>query len=188
MASRAFQNLSFGGKDDELLKKIKQLIEEGHKPKGFVLKWSAHSGQIKTVEYLVNNKIIEPDVDSNNPLIVAAGEGHTKVVEFLLKHKSVVKNINALDNEAFYEAIKGGHVEIVKALLKTNKVDPSIDNYKPFEKILHFSNPSEEILKIFLNHKKTNIKDIPEDLKKYKLFQDAAEFKKLGSFGKFLDL
>jgi len=81
---------------------------------------------------LDGSKANEKDEDGNTALHRAAKEGHTKVVEFLLKTPGI--DVNALDTEfrgtPLNWAAEGGHTEVVELLLKTPGIDVNVrDNH-----------------------------------------------------------
>jgi ankyrin repeat protein len=63
---------------------------------------------------------IDPGAKDNEAINEASKNGHTEVVELLLKDRRVNPN------EAIREASKNGHIKVVKLLLKDRRVNPTV--------------------------------------------------------------
>jgi hypothetical protein len=66
--------------------------------------------------------LIDPGANNNEAIREASKNGHTKVVELLLKDRRVNPN------EALRDASKNGHIKVVKLLLKDRRVNPTVNN------------------------------------------------------------
>jgi ankyrin repeat protein len=90
--------------------------------------------------------------DSFNPLIVAAGNGHIRIVRHLLQYDSVIQNITIFDNEALRLACINGHKEAVKLLLQyDNVLEHNVD--KDNEALREAAiNGHVEVIDILLEH------------------------------------
>lgn len=71
---------------------------------------------------------VQTDFDSNLAIRLAAKEGHTLVLEELLKDSKIKVDPSALNNYAIQHASFNGHYETVQRLLKDDRVDPGDDN------------------------------------------------------------
>jgi len=92
---------------------------------------AAEAGKLAIVKSLVESggNVNEVDTDSTwetTPLLAAASNGHTMVVEYLLSKGADTKVVSAAGASALRKAVQGGHAKVVEVLLKA-KVDPEND-------------------------------------------------------------
>lgn len=62
-----------------------------------------------------------------SPLTYAAYNGHTAIVDYLLKRGAEINATTENGSSALFFAARFGHIEVIKLLLK-NKADPSLAN------------------------------------------------------------
>ena len=102
--------------------------EEEYKKKDSKLIVAAQKGNLKDLEAALNDSKVNIDeIDEKlrkTPLMLACENGHKRVVEILLGKGA---NPHVLSewgyNSAAREAVKGGHVEILKLLLRDKRVE-----------------------------------------------------------------
>lgn len=115
----------------------------------------AEYGRLKSIEYLLNNNLAEPDVYDNKAFYVACLRGHFEIVKFLIQDKRV--NPSDRNNRALIEACSKGHFEIVQLLLKNVILDSGSESYSNsicLEKAC--SNNRIEVVKILLSDNRFN--------------------------------
>lgn len=79
---------------------------------------AAANGRLDIVKLLADNNASIETIQ-NKALIIAAQNGHSKVVEFLLEKKALIDNTHDRKKvTALFQAANHGHVEIVKLLIK----------------------------------------------------------------------
>ena len=107
-----------------------------------ILAKAAASGDLQTVSSAVPDLLSEPtSIEFNNtPLIWAANQGQTAVLQHLLSvlPSSSVNHRGYLGNTALSRAARAGHVECVRLLLGAPGIDPNIGNDKK-QYPLHFA-------------------------------------------------
>lgn len=154
---RSARNIELRKLDDRLLlictlgksdtKEIERLLKEGadihamRQPEGkTALHLAAHSGAIETVKALVDGHA-DPDLvdrDDRTSLHVAALNGHTDVVEFLLMEAGASPNmLDKNDQTALHFACIGGYLDVCGKLIEQKayvEVD-TLSNLQP----LHFA-------------------------------------------------
>ena len=90
------------------------------------LMYVAESGDIDTVQRLINNGIDvnDEDVHGQTALIYAAGEGHVEIVKCLINVEDIrVDTRNRRGKTALMYAAEQGHVEIVDCLINAVGID-----------------------------------------------------------------
>lgn len=91
----------------------------------YALNISVRKGFDDIAKNLLESKIPSYDLDL---IVNASSEGHSKVVELLLKRKDAIPQYK--DNKAIRYASENGHSKVVELLLKDQRVDPSArENY-----------------------------------------------------------
>eukprot|EP01124_Arcella_intermedia_P001090 TRINITY_DN10588_c0_g1_i1.p1 TRINITY_DN10588_c0_g1~~TRINITY_DN10588_c0_g1_i1.p1 ORF type:complete len:901 (+),score=214.20 TRINITY_DN10588_c0_g1_i1:194-2704(+) len=94
-------------------------------PLAIAIQWHSH----KIVELLLDSEalrpLINPACHENLPLLWAARNGYTEIVEILLCDSRV--DPCAADNTALRQAVLGNHHRVVELLLKDHRPDPSFE-------------------------------------------------------------
>ena len=88
------------------------------------LSMAAFTGQMNYVQRLVEAGA-EVDFYGWAPLLYAAYNGHTAIVEYLLKRGADINAKTENGLTALFFAARFGHIEIIKVLLK-NEADPTV--------------------------------------------------------------
>jgi len=107
---------------------------------------------------------VDPTVNHNEAIQLAAGYGHTETVRLLLSDKRVDPSVN--HNWAIRCAADNGHTEIVRLLLSDKRVDPTDANNLAIRWAA--SNGHTEIVKELLKDKRVRDKLSKEEKIKYK--------------------
>jgi hypothetical protein len=99
--------------------------------------FAARAGELEGLEQFFNDvdleslKSVRDEYTGSTPLHMAAANGHTEVVEFILKHtgndKKIVNAQNESGNTALHWAALNGHLDVVKVLCDAQG-DPFIKN------------------------------------------------------------
>jgi len=105
--------------EEEILKSIDNLSPEE------LLKKSCSIGYLNGIK-LALEKGVDPSVNNNYAIEIAAINGHTEIVKLLLTDERVDPSDE--NNFAIIYASENGHTEIVKLLLNDKRVDPSANN------------------------------------------------------------
>lgn len=83
-------------------------------------------GRLLVVQCLLKNNYINPDIDDNQAICLAAEQGHANIISYLLKDKRV--NPVAQEHSPLYKAAANGHRKAVKNLLQDERVNPKANN------------------------------------------------------------
>jgi ankyrin repeat protein len=103
---------------------VRIMINElGYIPSTDVISYSLCQGYIDLTIELLKHPHIDPSMNDNHFLCLAAYLGNVQVVRSLLQDRRI--DPSARDNEPIIIASKYGHVNVVKELLKDPRVDPS---------------------------------------------------------------
>lgn len=91
---------------------------------------ASRQGHLKIVDYLLS-KGADPGAPNNQtdtPLLIAAREGHEEVVSALLEHltPAQINYKNKFNDSALQLAVSGLKIEVVKILLNTDGIDPTL--------------------------------------------------------------
>ncbi|GMI14509.1 hypothetical protein TrVE_jg9767 [Triparma verrucosa] len=123
---------------------------------------AASNGDLETLtSYTHTDKLFTPDSStSNTPLIFAASNGHTSIVDHLLSSSPSLSQINHqgyLGNTALSRASRGGHSTCVQSLL-SHGADPNIGNDK-LQYPLHFAafKKNPEVVRILIDSGKCDL-------------------------------
>lgn len=120
---------------------VASLIKAGAEPdradpdKGYTpLMKASRSGQLCTVQYLVNNCMVDVNRATKNnestALSLACSNGHMQVIEFLLQSGANPLYVLKDNSNCLIEASKNGHVKIVELLIDWNYSLNEIDEAK----------------------------------------------------------
>lgn len=101
------------------------------------LHYAIHAGNLKAVKILVERGKAKIDVpasglENQTPLLLAARQGYTHIVEFLLTQKCDVNQKNLKQESIFHLAVRSGNVELLQYLLKqpaTKNLINEVDRY-----------------------------------------------------------
>jgi ankyrin repeat protein len=127
------------------LEEVKRLVEGGeniHVGYEAALKWAAFNGRLGVVKYLIE-KGADIEAAYDDALVWASSRGQIAVVELLLEAK-----LEKERGAALVQAVKGGHIEIVKLLLEQN-VDAALKEAVVAE--------NEELVGLLLENNPSNI-------------------------------
>lgn len=83
----------------------------------------------KIVKILLQDPEIDPGLNDNRALILAATLGQSRIIRILLRDPRV--NLAAHYNEAIQRATSGGHLNAVKVLMSDKRVNPSTGSNYP---------------------------------------------------------
>lgn len=87
------------------------------------------SGLVEYLNYFIMKVKIDPSINNNRGLMLAAENGHSSVIECLIDDKRVNPADN--DNEAIISASTLGDTRALEVLLLDNRVDPSVSRSHP---------------------------------------------------------
>lgn len=109
-------------RDDER-EDLKKCVNSNFNVDRTMLEWSVKRGKLPIAKYLLETNRAKLDHDNNHYLLLAAMNGHTEIVELLIKHGI---NINTANDKALVLAAENGHIDIVKILV-TNGANIATD-------------------------------------------------------------
>lgn len=109
--------------------------------------WNGASRMVKMI--LDNPEFVIRGAD---PLKHAAGSGHAKLVQLLLKHPHVDPTLE--HNSAMYSACMNGQLEAVRCLIEDPRVDPSADNNRSI--LVALRTNQVKIVKLLMSHPKVD--------------------------------
>ncbi|KAJ3270638.1 hypothetical protein HDV01_007526 [Terramyces sp. JEL0728] len=136
------------------LELVKLLVNSGDISSTFAICAAASNGQIKCLEFLLNDqrfapseeafqesctmghleatkllgKYLDPSCKDNMGIRRASQNGHLDIVKFLMNDKRV--DPSAKDNQAFRQCARRGYLDIIKLLLTDPKVDITANNHE----------------------------------------------------------
>ncbi len=76
---------------------------------------------LDAVMFFIENKLVEPTVAHNSPLMDSSIYGHLNIIKYLLKYEPTEEILN----KAFCHAATEGHFEIVQYFLENTKANPT---------------------------------------------------------------
>ena len=127
------------------------------------------SGKLDTVKQRLEARpedLNEGDHAHNTPLHTASIDGHTDIVEFLLKSGCAVDPVNIARDTPLHDAIDNGHLDVVKLLLEAG-ANPRKANGKgedPYDLVEDDTEVTDEMREVILAAKqKINERRYPED-------------------------
>lgn len=106
-------------------------------------------GCLEIVEFLLNDKHINPNRDINFAFVFACREGHLEIVKILLNDKRTDPSRD--NNKSLKYACYGGYLEIVKLLLDDSRIKLTSDLFD------NLMNCKHDDIKIILRDKMNNI-------------------------------
>jgi serine/threonine-protein phosphatase 6 regulatory ankyrin repeat subunit B len=118
------------------------------------------NGDVEVVKVLLQQttftlNLNEENADGDTPLHLACGEGHDKVVQFLLENVRGL-NINAKnddENTPLHLAIDNGNVEVVKVLLGFVAIELNFNRENDGNKALQLASKEGHVSKLHFNEK-----------------------------------
>jgi ankyrin repeat protein len=103
-----------------------------------VLHWAVANGHSHVVNAIRNSQpehpsvardVIRPDIEGNIPIIMAAKNGHTSMIEVFLTHRDSPSVLDSDNRSALFWASRNGHTEIVRMLLDAGAGFSQMDEY-----------------------------------------------------------
>jgi hypothetical protein len=82
--------------------------------------------RFESLELLLDDYRIDPNIPDHEPLRFSIRERHTRVVNILSRHHRV--NVSYDQDNAFVKACEYGYLDIVDILLKNGRIDPTANN------------------------------------------------------------
>jgi ankyrin repeat protein len=82
---------------------------------------AANTGDLDTLIYILENSSINADCEDGYALILAAKNGHIKIVEFLLYYEENAPKANCQNDLALLWASFNGYSDIIKCLIEQKK-------------------------------------------------------------------
>jgi len=122
------------------------------------------------LDYLLDSDYVKRDNVSSYVITAAAERGYVYVIDKILRPKNKKYfNISIISNYAIRYASANGHLEIVKMLLKDDRVDPSdLDNFAVYKAAIYSEN---EITKLLLKDKRVLSNITLQHLKVYTIYE-----------------
>ncbi|KAI9353917.1 ankyrin repeat-containing domain protein [Obelidium mucronatum] len=102
---------------------LEVLISDPSADENYYLSWAVEKGTLEVLKFLLQRPSIDPAVNNNEPIWLAACCGHDTAVELLLCDPRVDPTAN--DNKALRAAVRFNHQKVVVVLLSDLRVDPS---------------------------------------------------------------
>lgn len=94
----------------------------------YLIRWASINGHLGVVHLLLNDNMVDPTVQNNQPIRCASLFGHLEIVRLLLNDKRV--DPEAMVNLAIHWASKYGHHEVVCLLLSDDRVRSSLFDFQ----------------------------------------------------------
>ncbi|XP_067670660.1 serine/threonine-protein phosphatase 6 regulatory ankyrin repeat subunit A-like [Haliotis asinina] len=91
-----------------------------------ILHWACHGGNVEMVTCIISEHLADIDSrgkDGHTPVMVAAGQGHTRVVTLLVEAGCDMSHVTDSGNNILHVTCAGGHITTVKYILSKSSVN-----------------------------------------------------------------